>query len=143
MQFSFLFVVIFFLLTVLLACGRLRRYKFSSNSLAVGEESSPVGGVVDVVTDDESNLRRNSWPLYYSQAKRISNVFNPSSCSICLRDYKETDKLRLLPDCGHLYHLHCVDPWLRLHPTCPLCRTSSSPSVVSNSMQNTVIVNVA
>ncbi|XP_054780240.1 RING-H2 finger protein ATL70-like [Prosopis cineraria] len=145
MRFSFVFGVIFFLLTLLLACDRLRRYWFCSNSLAVGEESSS-DGVVDG-TDHESTLQRNSRPLFYSEAKKIS-FFNPfssassscsSCCSICFMDYKETDKLRLLPNCGHLYHLHCVDSWLKLNPTCPLCRTSSS--VVSR--RDTVIISVA
>ncbi|MQL75677.1 hypothetical protein Taro_008061 [Colocasia esculenta] len=49
---------------------------------------------------------------------------NALCCSICLADYKDADVLRRLPDCKHLFHLKCVDPWLRLHPTFPVCRTS-------------------
>ncbi|XP_027364633.1 RING-H2 finger protein ATL70-like [Abrus precatorius] len=45
-----------------------------------------------------------------------------SSCSICLMDYKETDLLRVIPGCGHLFHANCVDPWLRINFTCPVCR---------------------
>ncbi|PON84389.1 43kDa postsynaptic protein [Trema orientale] len=51
-----------------------------------------------------------------------------SACSICLADYNDSDMLRLLPDCGHLFHLTCVDPWLRQHPTCPICRNSPIPT---------------
>ncbi|XP_042425677.1 RING-H2 finger protein ATL70-like [Zingiber officinale] len=51
-----------------------------------------------------------------------------SSCSICLSDLKEGEVLRELPECGHSFHLQCVDPWLRSRPTCPLCRTSPLPS---------------
>ncbi|KAK4593468.1 hypothetical protein RGQ29_017540 [Quercus rubra] len=72
---------------------------------------------------DESTLR--SYPkLLYSQAKVHKGDSIASSCSICLADYKESDTLRLLPDCGHVFHRKCVDPWLRLHPTCPICRNS-------------------
>ncbi|CAI9091415.1 OLC1v1026446C1 [Oldenlandia corymbosa var. corymbosa] len=53
-----------------------------------------------------------------------------SGCSICLQDYKDTDVLRLLPECGHFFHVKCVDPWLKLHPTCPICRKSPAPSPV-------------
>lgn len=35
---------------------------------------------------------------------RHINSYN-SGCSICLADYKPTDVLRLLPECGHLFHL--------------------------------------
>ncbi|KAJ6433075.1 hypothetical protein OIU84_020162 [Salix udensis] len=43
-----------------------------------------------------------------------------------LGDYKDSDVLRLLPDCGHVFHLKCVDCWIRRHPTCPICRNSCS-----------------
>ncbi|KAL4599405.1 hypothetical protein ACB092_11G124800 [Castanea dentata] len=67
---------------------------------------------------DESTL--NSYPkLVYSQIKGTSPA---PSCSICLVDYKETDMLPLLPHCSHLFHQNCIDPWIRLHPTCPVCR---------------------
>ncbi|KAA8534600.1 hypothetical protein F0562_032141 [Nyssa sinensis] len=76
---------------------------------------------------DEATLL--SYPkLLYSQAKLHKGDSAASVCSICLADYKDSDMLRLLPDCGHLFHLNCVDPWLRLHPTCPICRNSPEPT---------------
>lgn len=70
---------------------------------------------------DEATL--SSYPkLLYSQVKKGTST-TASCCSICLVDYKETDTIRLLPDCAHLFHLNCVDPWIRIHPTCPICRT--------------------
>ncbi|PON94618.1 43kDa postsynaptic protein [Trema orientale] len=37
-----------------------------------------------------------------------------SSCSVCLAEYAPTDLLRLLPDCGHVFHAY----WRKtiLHP---------------------------
>ncbi|EPS63723.1 hypothetical protein M569_11061, partial [Genlisea aurea] len=43
-------------------------------------------------------------------------------CVICLADYEKSDEVRVLRDCGHLFHTHCVDPWLSAHATCPVCR---------------------
>ncbi|KAI4319549.1 hypothetical protein MLD38_033134 [Melastoma candidum] len=65
--------------------------------------------------------------LPYSEAK-LSDSTTASCCSICLADYKGGDSIRLLPECGHLFHPKCIDPWLRSHPTCPVCRTSPMPT---------------
>ncbi|GMN60990.1 hypothetical protein TIFTF001_030084 [Ficus carica] len=69
--------------------------------------------------------------LLYAQAKlhmRDENQSAFSSCSICLADYGDSDELRLLPDCGHFFHVDCVDSWLRQQPTCPICRSSPIPT---------------
>lgn len=63
---------------------------------------------------------------YLSEVKlcNSNNINSISSCccSICLMDYKESDLLRMLPGCGHLFHVACVDPWLIMKLTCPVCR---------------------
>ncbi|KAI0489217.1 hypothetical protein KFK09_029059 [Dendrobium nobile] len=69
--------------------------------------------------------------LTYAEAKRQDpRAATTDSCSICLGDYNEEEEegedlpLKLLPDCGHLYHAECLDSWLLQHRTCPLCRSS-------------------
>ncbi|KAI5341748.1 hypothetical protein L3X38_009623 [Prunus dulcis] len=75
-----------------------------------------------------------SYPkLLYSEAKlrMFGSVSAPSCCCICLADFEDKDVLRSVPNCGHFFHQICVDKWLQLHPTCPICRNSPlDPSAV-------------
>uniref|UniRef100_A0ACD5U2J7 Uncharacterized protein n=1 Tax=Avena sativa TaxID=4498 RepID=A0ACD5U2J7_AVESA len=45
-----------------------------------------------------------------------------AECAVCIVEFRDGDLARLLPRCGHRFHAACVDAWLRLHSTCPLCR---------------------
>uniref|UniRef100_A0A8C4RA97 RING-type E3 ubiquitin transferase n=1 Tax=Eptatretus burgeri TaxID=7764 RepID=A0A8C4RA97_EPTBU len=44
-------------------------------------------------------------------------------CSICKEDFVCNEVVKQLP-CLHLYHSSCIVTWLKLHDTCPVCRTS-------------------
>lgn len=44
------------------------------------------------------------------------------SCSICMADYEAGEEIRDLPQCSHRFHRECVDRWLAINYTCPLCR---------------------
>lgn len=46
----------------------------------------------------------------------------PADCAVCIAELAPGETARLLPLCGHAFHVLCVDMWLRSHSTCPLCR---------------------
>ena len=45
-----------------------------------------------------------------------------SECAICLAEFAEGDEIRVLPQCGHGFHVGCIDTWLGSHSSCPSCR---------------------
>ncbi|KAJ2160367.1 hypothetical protein GGF46_002315 [Coemansia sp. RSA 552] len=66
--------------------------------------------------------------LYNSQLAGPVPDFTPQDtddrmCAICLGEYEDGDVLRLLP-CSHHMHQSCVDEWLHINHSCPLCKQS-------------------
>ncbi|EYU45541.1 hypothetical protein ABFS82_14G007700 [Erythranthe guttata] len=55
-----------------------------------------------------------------------------AECAVCLSEFEENECLRLLPKCGHFFHLKCVDKWFLSATTCPLCRTVVEAVVVED-----------
>ncbi|KAK9057847.1 hypothetical protein SSX86_022685 [Deinandra increscens subsp. villosa] len=51
-----------------------------------------------------------------------------TECTICLGDFVDGEKVRVLPECNHEFHVKCVDKWLKEHTSCPNCRRSLVPS---------------
>lgn len=47
---------------------------------------------------------------------------NLTDCAICLTEFVAGDEIRVLPQCGHGFHVGCIDTWLGSHCSCPSCR---------------------
>ncbi|XP_039028183.1 E3 ubiquitin-protein ligase At1g63170-like isoform X2 [Hibiscus syriacus] len=50
-------------------------------------------------------------------------------CCICLAKYVNNDELRELP-CCHFMHKECVDKWLKINASCPLCKNEVGENIL-------------
>ena len=51
------------------------------------------------------------------------------TCSICISAILASEWARTL-DCGHTFHLQCLDPWLTRQDMCPNCKRSMRSSAL-------------
>ncbi|KAH7436533.1 hypothetical protein KP509_05G024700 [Ceratopteris richardii] len=56
-----------------------------------------------------------------------SNTVVPTECAVCLALFAELDLILQLPLCGHVFHKVCMESWLLVHSSCPLCRQCILP----------------
>ncbi|TVU33270.1 hypothetical protein EJB05_25062, partial [Eragrostis curvula] len=80
--------------------------------------AAPASVVGDGLTDADID---DALPASPHERRRVV------TCSVCLEDVRGGEMVRSLPECRHLFHVRCIDVWLHLHATCPLCRSDLSP----------------
>ncbi|KAE8804512.1 RING-H2 finger protein ATL5B [Hordeum vulgare] len=64
---------------------------------------------------------------YASPAQKQQQHASAAGCAICLSDFADGETIRVLPVCGHRFHVPCVDRWLAARCSCPTCRRRLSP----------------
>ncbi|CAN4108426.1 unnamed protein product [Withania somnifera] len=71
---------------------------------------------------DESTIQ--SYPkVVLGESQRISGL-SVVICAICLGEFSAGETLRCIPECEHSFHVECIDKWLKMNSTCPVCRNS-------------------
>ncbi|KAJ4720226.1 RING-H2 finger protein [Melia azedarach] len=68
----------------------------------------------------KSALRQIPVAVYGTPGVKIK----ATDCAICLGDFTDGEKVRVLPKCNHGFHVRCIDTWLMSHSSCPTCRQS-------------------
>ncbi|MCL7038146.1 hypothetical protein MKW94_028379 [Papaver nudicaule] len=118
-----------FILTIFLICYMcFWNYECDRNrdqNLPHHHHGDPTVMMVTTVGLDGTTIE--SYPkITLGESRRIPTP-NDGTCSICLSEYCPKDTVRTIPDCKHCFHAECIDEWLRMNASCPLCRTSPSP----------------
>ncbi|KAL5231120.1 hypothetical protein ABZP36_029896 [Zizania latifolia] len=84
---------------------------------AGGREGAAAGGAVSFGGGIKKRALRSIPVEVYSGGEETEDV-----CAICLGEFADGEKVRVLPRCGHGFHVRCVDAWLVSHGSCPTCR---------------------
>ncbi|KAI4297191.1 hypothetical protein L6164_037090 [Bauhinia variegata] len=127
--------IICLMLMQCLACGRSHRQQpQASLELPTLIAPEPPFFAVTAVGLDRSIIE--TYPkIEVSESGALPDP-NDNVCSICLCEYQPKETLRSIPYCNHYFHLNCLDEWLKMNATCPLCRNllpGSSLSMLSTS----------
>ena len=46
-----------------------------------------------------------------------------NQCNICLKEFKAGDRVKRFPrECDHIFHIKCLEIWLKIEASCPNCK---------------------
>lgn len=88
-------------------------YKYKSMRIRDGDVGEDNGGVLGAGTDKERTISADD-----------------AVCCICLSKFSNNEDLRELP-CAHVFHMECIDKWLKINALCPLCKSELGGSTAA------------
>ncbi|XP_074581123.1 RING-H2 finger protein ATL1-like [Curcuma longa] len=94
-----------------------RRRWGHGHSASLSPAADQLGGVAESTIREIPTLR-------YRQLS-----VGAAECAVCLSEFREQERIRLLPSCRHVFHIDCIDTWLQSNSNCPLCRGSISAPI--------------
>ncbi|CAH8347021.1 unnamed protein product [Eruca vesicaria subsp. sativa] len=101
-------------------CVWLRRLAAGNRTSEGGSGQSPPPPVAAANKGLKKKVLQSLPKLTFSPESPSSEKF--AECAICLTEFSNGDELRVLPQCGHGFHVSCIDTWLGSHSSCPSCR---------------------
>lgn len=63
--------------------------------------------------------------VIFSAAAEEGGGVASEECAICLGEFVEGERVRVLENCKHCFHIRCIQRWLNAHSSCPTCRAAS------------------
>ncbi|ETM97268.1 hypothetical protein PPTG_20392 [Phytophthora nicotianae INRA-310] len=66
----------------------------------------------------------------------VGSTENEDICPICLIDFEDGEDVRNLP-CKHIFHVACIDEWLKRNTSCPMCKSNVDLGAVDITVEST------
>ncbi|GLJ38372.1 hypothetical protein SUGI_0781420 [Cryptomeria japonica] len=91
----------------------------------------------DFPTMENRGLDKDSLDALPTAEYKSQNMNEDLECVVCLSNFEENEKIRVLPNCNHSFHTECISMWLQSHTNCPICRqrvpSNRSPTIMNSS----------
>ncbi|KAF2289150.1 hypothetical protein P3X46_005931 [Hevea brasiliensis] len=95
-----------------------------TNLIFYVDPSNPAAAHITIPSRGLDAAVLKSLPVFVYSSKTYPDSIE---CAVCLSEFEENEKGRILPKCNHSFHIECIDMWFHSHSTCPLCRSPVEP----------------
>jgi hypothetical protein len=124
-------VTILFLLVLTMVCFHSWRCRFHSHHRRNSHRRRQARHLFNQPVTPNAATNSTDQGLHPSVLKALSTFTyspithghgSPLECAVCLSEFEDGERGRVLPKCEHTFHVHCIDTWFHTHSKCPLCR---------------------
>ncbi|XP_073147438.1 E3 ubiquitin-protein ligase MPSR1-like [Henckelia pumila] len=92
-----------------------------TRSITLVEGSLEIEAILREIPSKEGHLPASKVSI---ESLPVVQVSEPGlECPICLSDYEVNGEVKEMP-CKHKFHPGCIEKWLGIHGSCPVCRYS-------------------
>ena len=108
-------------LTLNNCCWRFEGIKTSNPTNLIKTEWETIGN--HIIKYDKDMTGTVSWDFLNIDIRGSNSKMRPDKifCSICIEHNENKCDIMTL-DCNHIFHKQCLDGWLKINRSCPLCR---------------------
>lgn len=104
-------------------CGRVKSFATGQSHPIVELASTAITPRTGAVSGLDGDTIESYPKVVLGESRRLPKP-DDVTCAICLSEFQPMETLKTIPDCDHCFHADCIDEWLRLNGTCPMCRNS-------------------
>ncbi|XP_021890567.1 E3 ubiquitin-protein ligase RNF181-like [Carica papaya] len=97
-----------------------------TQGMAVIEGASSIDSLLRALTSNNENRKNGQPPASKASIEampsvEISDGDEEGECVMCLEEWELGEVAREMP-CKHRFHSKCIEEWLGIHGSCPVCR---------------------
>lgn len=108
---------------ICVVCARIKCHASRRRNPTLPEFNTAVAPQPTVVAGLDDPTIESYPKIVLGESRRLPKP-DDNACPICLSEYKPKETLKTIPECMHCFHAECIDEWLRLNASCPICRNS-------------------
>ena len=78
-----------------------------------------------LITTHITPVKKNKKPVFKrkkNKSQKTGGSKCSKSCCICLEKITKENSVAL--PCAHVFHSDCINKWININPSCPLCKQS-------------------
>lgn len=115
--------------------------KIKSQNKQIKRQSNRLNMYKEKTKEQNKKIKELEKLLKSIEEEKKEKKESAETCAVCREECENSDKHKT--ECGHVFHLGCLMPWMKNNNTCPCCREELYKNTHINNLSIEEIQNIA